>query len=97
MYIDRDAILEPRDVVFEGGEFSTSSLMSSEVSNPTVPDSQSMLTTDSKDAPPPAENSANFTPTSEINPTPSKARERRDSLAGLPQFDEAMLRSHLNH
>ena len=67
IYVNKDAVLEPGDVVFEGGEPSTSFPTPSEVSNPTVPNSQSMPSIDSKTAPPPAENpTANPSPIPEV-------------------------------
>jgi len=89
IYVDKDTVLKPRDVVFEGGNLPTINATSPEVSNPTVPDSQS-----NEDTPPPAE-----MPTVNPSPTPetpnfepsttSKVQQCRNSLAGLPQFDEA--------
>jgi len=89
IYVDKDAVLEPRDIMFEGGNLPTINATSPEVSNPTVPDSQS-----NEDTPPPAEMpTINPSPTPEMSnlepSTTSKVQQCRNSLAGLPQFDEA--------
>jgi len=89
IYVDKDAVLEPRDVMFEGGNLPTINAMSPEVSNPTVPNSQS-----NKDTPPPAEmptvNPSSTPEMPNLKPsTTSKVRQCCNSLAGLPQFDEA--------
>ena len=89
IYVDKDAVLEPRDVMFEEGNLPAINATSPEVSNPTVPDSQS-----NKDTPPPAKMpTINPSPTSEmpnLEPsTTSKVRQCHNSLAGLPQPNEA--------
>ena len=81
VYVDKDAVMEPGDAMFEGEDLPGS--------NPHIPTSQPLPKQEEPDIPPKPIEMPTENPLPTENPMLKSNKAHRDLLTGLPQFDQA--------